>query len=217
MALLQVLWDKARRNKKSLMRQMWQEAQEGDISDQQFRELVTRYRDLGLTQGDLDQVRIDVYTAAFAQVDEDKVVTPEEEIELDQLQRTLGFPESHIAVKKKELARLRVLREIEQGSLPTASVDNLDAQAGEVVHWCEPAQLVGEGPEGHLAIANDKSGQPAGNLVFTNQRVIFQHRSVVLAFALATIVRAQMYPGGIEISDARGKTYSFHIVDEANV
>jgi hypothetical protein len=78
--------------------------------------------ELELTDEDISVVRVQAYNAALHAAKRDGRISPEEEAELEKLQKFLRIPDAAIANSKKELLRLRLLTEIQNGNLPTVSV-----------------------------------------------------------------------------------------------
>jgi hypothetical protein len=103
------------KDKKEFFDTILRAAGDGVLTDEEVAQIQTRYKELGLTQDDLKGIRVQAYNAALRAVKSDGVVTAEEEAELGKLQRFLMIPESEIAKSKRELARLRLLTEIQNG------------------------------------------------------------------------------------------------------
>ena len=109
------------KDKKEFLASLVTAAEDGKLTDDEIKEIQERYKELELTQDDLKGVRAQAYNAALRAAKADGVVTAEEEAELAKLQQFLMIPESEIAKSKKELARLRLLTEIQNGNPPTTN------------------------------------------------------------------------------------------------
>lgn len=126
------------KDKKEFFDTILRAAEDGVLTDEEIAQIQARYKELGLTQDDLKGIRVQAYNAALRAVKNDGIVTAEEEAELGKLQQFLKTPESEIAKSKKELARLRLLTEIQNGNPPSVSVPNVILQKSETAYWSEP-------------------------------------------------------------------------------
>jgi hypothetical protein len=177
--------------------------------------------------------RADVYESALHANEVNGTITKEAERELNQIQAFLRIPDVEIADGKKELAKFRLLNEIQAGNLPTVEVKNLVLQKGESPHWAEPASLLEErvvsrryegGSQGVSIrimkgvsyrvgasrgnLIADKQIVPVstGSLVVTNKRVIFNGNAKSFALRLDKILNVQPFGDGLQVSDDKGHT-----------
>jgi hypothetical protein len=131
-------------NKKEFREILLRAVDDGKLSKDEIDELDKKKTEFGLTDEDVKSIRAEIFAAAFSVAKDDKQVTEEEEKELKEIQKYLGLADDEIQTFKKELARLRLLNEIQKGNLPTVSVTNLVTQKGETAYWAEPAILAEE-------------------------------------------------------------------------
>lgn len=201
---------------------------DGKLTPEEIGELEQKKTEFGLTDQDLDKLKVDVFTTAFSAVKEDQQVTEDEEKELQQIQTYLGIPDDAILVTKKELARLRLLNEIQQGNLPTITTATLVKQKDEIVRWVEPSILVEEkvirrryeggsqgvsfrvakgvsyrvgGQRGHSVSEIGIVPVSTGELVVTNQRVIFRGDGKAFAIKLDKILDIQVFANMVQLSE----------------
>ena len=232
------------RDKKEFFTTLLSEAATGKLTDSEMKQLEAQYHALGLTPNDLKNVRAQAYCAALRAAESGGVVTAEEELELGKLQQFLMIPDAEIASSKRELAKLRFLSELKNGTPPPAiSVQNVILQRGETAYWSEPASLLEDrvvsrryeggsqglsfrimkgvtyrvgAYRGHLV--SDKAVLPvsSGNLIITNRRVIFQGDSKSFAFSLNKMLELHLYSDGIRLTDDRGKPRLVHFAQAGN-
>src|SRR3989344_1767889 len=105
-----------------------------------FQTLVDKYKD-----GKQKSLNKKEFRSALLQAASDGKLTKEEIDELDKKKSELGLTDDEIQHNKKELARLRLLNEIQQGNMPTMPpITNLITQKGEKIYWAEPSILAEE-------------------------------------------------------------------------
>lgn len=207
-------------------------AQDGKLADDEIKEIQARYKELDLTQEDLKSIRAQAYNAALRAAKSDGIVTADEEAELGKLQNFLMIPESEIATSKKELARLRLLTEIQNGNPPTISVFNVILQKSETAYWSEPASLIEErvvkrryeggsqgfsfriakgvsyrvgAHRGHLVTDTAALPVSSGELIITNKRVIFRGDAKSFNLRLDKLLELNFYSDGARLTDDKGK------------
>jgi len=215
-------------NKNDFKNALLQAVSDGKITSKEINELEEKKIDLGLTDEDVRQMRTDVYTKAFLVAKNDKQITKEEEIELQSIQEYLGLNDAEIQINKKELARLRLLNEIQLGNLPTITVSNLVLQKNERAYWVEPVIMAEEkvirrkyeggsqgmsfrimkgvsyrvgGHRGHLTSETGVVAVSEGELVITNKRVIFRGDKKSFATKLENILDIQIFSNGFQFSE----------------
>jgi hypothetical protein len=207
-------------------------AADGKLTDAEIKEIQAQYKELELTQDDIKSVRARAYNAAFRAAKADGVVTADEEAELERLQRFLMIPEADIANSRKELARLRLLTEIQRGNPPAISVPNVILQKTEVAYWAEPANILEErvvrrryegasqglsfriakgvsyrigAHRGHLITDTAVLPVSTGELVITSRRVIFRGDAKSFTIRLDKLLELQFYDDGVRLTDEKGK------------
>jgi hypothetical protein len=201
---------------------------DGKLTPKEIGELEQKKAEFGLTSQDLDRLKVDVFATAFSVAKGDQSVTEDEEKELQQIQSYLGIPDDAISATKKELARLRLINEIQQGNLPAIATVNLVKQKNEVVHWVEPSSLAEEkvvrrryeggsqgvslriakgvsyrvgGHRGHIVSETGIVPVSIGDLVITNQRIIFRGDGKSFAIKLDKILDIQIFTDMIQFSE----------------
>jgi hypothetical protein len=232
------------KDKKAFFAALMSAADDGKFTDAEIKQIQSRYKELGLTQKDLKGIRAQAYNAAFIAAKSDGVVTAEEETELANLQQFLMIPEHEIETSKRELARLRLLTEIQNGNPPTVSVPNIILQKSEIVYISEAGDILEErvvrrryeegsqgvsfriakgvtyrvgAQRGH--IVTDKAAIPisSGELVITNKRVIFRGDTKSFSLRLDKLLELNFYSDGARLTDDKGKPRIIRFSDVENV
>ena len=220
------------KDKKEFFQCVLNAADDGKLTDSEIRQIQTRKSELGLTDDDLKSVRVQAYNAALRAARSDDKVTAEEEAELDKLQSVLKISDVEITKSKQELARLRLLTEIQNGNVPTIQVQNVILQKSETAHWVEPGNILEErvvsrryeggsqgfsfriakgvsyrvgGHRGHLV--TDKAVVPvsSGELIITNRRVIFRGDAKSFNLRLDKLLDVNFFSDGVRLTDDKGK------------
>lgn len=204
---------------------------DGAISDPEMKDLQSLYGDYGLTLDDLAKMRVAVYIAALAGAKADGVVTAEEEAELHKIQAFLKIEDGAIAGSRAELARLRVIAEIEAGNLPGVAVSGLVLQKNETPHWSEPGALIEErvvsrkfegrssgvsfriakgvsyrigASRGNLISETAKLKVSHGDLIVTSWRVIFRGDKKSFTYRLDKLLDVNMFSNGVGVTGENG-------------
>jgi len=112
-------------NKKEFKQALLQAVNDGKLTKEEIDELDKKKKDFGLSEEDIKEMKSEIFATAFAVAKSDEQVTKDEERELLSIQKYLGLADDEIKSNKKELARLRLLNEIQQGNMPTVQVTNL--------------------------------------------------------------------------------------------
>lgn len=207
-------------------------AQDGVLTDEEVAEIQEKITEVGLTEQDLILVRAKAYEVAFNAVAFDRRITEDEEHELLRLKKFLMIPDEEVASTKKALDKLRLLAEIESGSLPTASIPGLVLEAGEVAHWSERGTLVEEkevslGYRGGTTGMNVKISKSityrvaaqkgtlvtekrmvdvcGGRFFVTSNRCIFHGDTKAFTVRLSEVSGVKYYTDGIGITDKKDK------------
>ena len=215
-------------NKKEFKQALLQAVNDGKITKEEISELDKKKKELELTDEDLKKMRVNIFVTAFAVAKSDRQVTKDEEQELSNIQKYLGLNDDEIQSSKKELARLRLLNEIQQGNMPTMPVTNLIMQKGEKAYWVEPAILAEEkvlrrrfeggsqgvsfrimkgvsyrvgGFRGHSVSETGVVAVSTGNLIITNKRIVFQGDNKSFAVKMDKILDSQLFTNGLQFSE----------------
>lgn len=216
-------------NKKEFRSALLQAASDGKLTKEEIDELDRKKGELGLTDEDIKGMKVEIFAAAFSATKADAQVTKDEEQELLSIQKYLGLADNEIQHNKKELARLRLLNEIQQGNMPTMPpITNLVMQKGEKVYWSEPSILVEEkvirrtyqggsqgmnfrvmkgvsyrvgGHRGHIASETGAVAVSDGELIITSNRIIFRGDKKSFAVKLDKILDIQLFTNGLQFSE----------------
>lgn len=231
------------KDKKEFLAGIINAAEDGKLTDDEINQIQARYKELELTQDDLKRIRAQAYNAALRAAKSDGVVTAEEGAELAKLQQFLMIPESEIAKSKKELARLRLLTEIQNGNPPSISVPNVILQKSEIAYWSEPASILEErvvkrryeggshgisfriakgvsyrvgAHRGHIVTDTAVVPVSSGELIITNKRVIFRGNAKSFNLRLDKFLELKSYTDGVRLTDDKGKPRVVKFADEGN-
>lgn len=215
-------------NKKDFKKALLQAVNDGKITKEEIDELDKKKSEFGLTDEDVKGMRAEIFAAAFSATKEDQQVTKDEEQELEKIQKFLGLADDEIQHNKKELARLRLLNEIQQGNMPTVQVTNLIMQKGEKAYWIEPATLAEEkvlrrkyeggsqgmsfrvmkgvsyrvgGHHGHITSETGVVAVSSGELIITSKRAVFRGDNKSFAVKLDKILDIQLFTNGLQFSE----------------
>jgi hypothetical protein len=232
------------KDKKRFLESLLRAAEDGKFTDDEIKELQSRYKEFELTEKDIKGVRVQAYNAALRAARSDGRISADEESELTKLQTFLKISDTEIAKSKKDLARLRLLTEIQNGNPPTVSVPNVILQKNEVAFWSEPGNILEErvvgrryeggskgvsfrimkgvsyrvgAHRGH--IVTDKAVVPvsAGHLIITNKRVIFRGDAKSFSIKFDKLLELNFYSDGMRVTDDKGKPRMIRFAEEGNI
>ncbi len=231
-------------NKKEFKQALLKAVNDGKITKEEISEIEKKKNELGLTGEDLKRMRADIFAKAFAVTKSDDQVTKDEEHELSTIQKYLGLADDEIQSTKKELARLRLLNEIQQGNMPIVQTTNLIMQKGEKAYWIESAILAEEkvlrrnfeggsrgvsfrimkgvsyrvgGFRGHSVSETGVVAVSNGDLIITNQRIIFRGDNKSFAVKLDKLLDVQLFTNGLHFSENnRSKPRLIKFVQQGN-
>ena len=215
-------------NKNEFKQALFCAVKDGKFTKEEIEKLDKMKNEFGLTDEDINGMKVEIFTAAYLVAKEDKQVTENEEKELKDIQKYLGIADDEIQTTKKELARFRLLNEIQKGNLPNVPIVNLVTQKGEEVYWVEPAILAEEkiirrnyeggshgvslrimkgvsyrvsGHRGHIVNETGLVPVSDGELVITKKRIIFRGDGKSFTINLNKILDIQIFSNGIHLSD----------------
>ena len=237
------MWQRAK-DKQEFFADLMRAAEDGKLTGKEITQIETRFKELMLTDDDLRKVRALAYAAALYAAKSDGSVTAKEEKEIAKIQQFLNIPDAEIAKSKKELARLRLLCEIQDGNPPSITVKNIILKKNEKAYWTEPASILEErvvkrgyqggshgvsirivkgvsyrigGHRGQLVI--DKAVIPVSNgeLVITNNRVIFGGSTKSFSIGFDKLLEFYMYSDGVRLTDDKGNPRIIQLADKANI
>ena len=214
--------------KKEFRQLLLQAVEDGKLTTSEISELETKKTEFGLTDADVLEIIVEVYTTAFVAAKADKQVTAEEEKELETIQKYLGLSDDEITHDKKELARLRLLNEIQNGNMPAVICSNVILFKDETPYWIEPADLIEEkvlrrryeggsrgvsvrvmkgvsyrvgGHRGHIVNETGLVSVSSGDLVITNKRISFRGDRKSYAINLDNLLGTELFTNGIYFSE----------------
>lgn len=165
-----------RARRKEFRRALLDAVADGELREEEMRDLERRRDEMGLEEEDIAEVRLEAYLLAYEKVAADQEVSDAEWIEMEKIQRFLGIKDGEVARTKKDLLRLHILHEVRSGNLPILRVGGLGLATGEQAHWREPMRR--PGPD----------GERRGELIVTSKRVIFRGREDSFAIRLSSIL-----------------------------
>lgn len=231
-------------DKERFKKDLLQAVSDGKLTKEEIDKLNRKRKEFGLSENDIDEMRIQAFTTAFASAKADEKVTKKEEQELLKIQKYLGISDVEIQSDKKELNRLRLLYEIQQGNIPSIQVTNLVMQKNEKAYWKEPAILAEErvisrhyeggsrgmsfrvmkgvsyrvgSYRGHPVSKKGIVPVSVGELIITNKRLIFRGDKKSLATKLDKILDIQLYTNGLFLSlSNRVKQVMIKFAEEGN-
>lgn len=221
--------------------------EDGSISDAELQELKTLYATLGLTQDDISQIRVLVFAKGVEAATAQNSLTAEEYAEFGKLQTFLGIPDSQVVNSRRQLARLRLITEIQGGNLPcrpASRAPNVILQKKETLHWVESASLLEErvvsrryvgGSSGFSfrimkgvtyrcgqsrgEYVTDKAVVPVsyGELVITNRRVIFRGDKKSFNLRLDKLLETGIYTNAVRLTGQNGTPRTVLLGDPDNI
>lgn len=215
-------------NKKEFKDALLKAVEDGKLTSEEIAELDKRKTELGLTEEDVRGMRAEIFTSAFAAAKSDTQVTKEEEEELGGIQKFLGLSDDEITHDKKELARLRLLNEIQNGNMPVITISNVVLFKGEKPLWVEPVDLIEEKTirqhysggssgmsfrvmkgvsyrvGGHRGTIQAEKGLvvvSSGDMIITNRRIIVRGDKKSFAIKLNNLLGSELFTNAIYLSE----------------
>jgi hypothetical protein len=231
------------KDKKEFLSNILRAAEDGAFTDEEMNQLQSQFKELELTQDDLKGIRATAYSAALRAAKSDGKITAEEEAELDKIQEFLKIPGTEIAKSRKELARLRLITEIQNGNPPTITIQNVVLQKKEIAHWSEPGSILEErvvkrryeggsqgvsfriakgisyrvgGHRGHIVTDTAVLPVSTGELIITNRRIIFRGDNKSFNLRLDKLLELNFYSDGVRLTDDKGKPRVVQFSDPEN-
>jgi len=201
--------------------------QDGLIGTEEATALSALRRENSITDAEASRIAIDVFREVATEVGSDRKLTREEDNLLRDLQVSLGLRDETIESELRELARLRLLSEIQTGMLPMIPSPILLKKA-EVCHHKEDAELwedvtksryeggysgfsfrimkgvryhVG-GSRGHRVGWQEFQATDRGQLIITNKRVVFVGGRKTIDTPYAKLLNIHVFEDGIQVNRA---------------
>lgn len=206
---------------------------DGKLSAEEIEQINQKKEEFGLTDAQLRDIKVQAFMTAYKVAAGDKRISAEEEKELQAMQEFFGLQEHEVGSTKKDLARFRLLHEIQTGNIPTVPVENIIMQKGERGLWVEPAHLVEEkvlrrryvggssgasfriakglsyrvgSYRGHSVSETGYVIVSTGDLILTSRRIIFRGDKKSFAIKLENLLDIQIFSNGVHFSEnGRGK------------
>jgi len=250
MGFIQKIFDKQKEKKQSKLNKeeffslLIEAASDGKLTNEEIETLNENATMYGLTEADINKIRMQAYNTAFLAIKRDGKITEEEEIELNKIQKYLKIPDEEIVNSKKELAKFRILNEIQNGILPTTIVPNLVLQKNETAHWKENACILENkvirrryeggsrgvsirlakglsyrvgGHRGQILTDTALIAVSQGELVLTNKRIIFKGDSKSLNMKLDKVLNFEFFSDGINITESSVKSRLLKLDNPKNI
>ena len=216
-------------NKKEFKSLLLKAVLDGKLTKEEIDSLDKKKSEFCLTDEDVKNMRMEIFTTAFEVAKDDKQITEAEEKELKKIQEYLGLADDEIYLTKKELARLRLINEIQKGNLPTVSVANVVMQKGEIAYWSEPAMLIEEkvirrfyqggsqsvsfrimkgvsyrvgGHRGQIVSETGLLPVSDGEVIISNNRIIFRGDGKSFVTKLDKILDIQIFTNCLQLSES---------------
>lgn len=231
------------KDKKEFLASILRAVEDGVLTDEEMDQIQSSFKELELTRDDLKDIRATAYTSALRAAKNDGKITAEEEVELNKIQEFLQIPSGEIVTSKKELARLRLVAEIQNGNAPTVTVQNVILQKKEVAHWVEPGSILEErvvsrryeggsqgvsiriargltyrvgAHRGHIVTDTAVMPVSTGELIVTNRRIIFRGDAKSFNLRLDKLLEVNFYSDGVRLTDDKGKPRIVQFNDPEN-
>lgn len=185
-----------------------------------------------LSEAERNQIHLAAYQQVYNKTIADRSLTVEEERQLSQIQSELGVPGDSVAHELSTLARLKLIREAQEGRLPVLRESPILLKHGELPHFVTDADLLEErvvdrgyvggsqgvsirimrgvsyrigGHRGHLVSKTDIIKVDHGKVVITNKRVAFAGLRASFSVPYGKILNFNVFQDGIQLN-REGKT-----------
>lgn len=116
-------------------------AKKGVFTANEKKIILDQCKLLNLTISDLKKIRALAFKYALNAEKPKRKITANQEIQFKEMQQFLMIPDNEIIEAKADLARLRILTEIENGTPPITYSPNIPLQKNEIAYWSESANL----------------------------------------------------------------------------
>jgi hypothetical protein len=227
-------WLEGDKKKEAFREKVKEAVSDGKLDAKDLKELEQTRQELGVTEARDDRtvIRKAIYNEAVAAVKKEGDITQTDAHELDKIQKFLALRNDQVEKTRWDLARLRTLTEIRNGSLPTvpdnnASLRGVPMEPGEVAHYSLSVELgdlpVTRGNDGlamvfgqpyesysvagHALPADNIRPQGDASLIITNQRLVIRTGSgKIAAIKFAPTAKIFLYSDGLRIEKTVGST-----------
>jgi hypothetical protein len=206
---------------------------DGRLSNSEMVDLSNLRKELDVTDAADDRtvIRREIYNEAVGAVREGGKLGPQEAANLAKIQKFLALRDDQLEQTKWDLARLRTLTEIRQGTLPTVQPSNVALRgvqfdAGEVAHYTVAVDILDQSStrgadglaarwatrhepgatSGHVLPEDGAKPVNEGSLIITNQRLLVKTGSRQAAVKYSTSEQIFLYSDGIRLQRTVGNT-----------
>jgi hypothetical protein len=226
------LGDKAK--KKQAYRDAVKEAvSDGRLSNSEMMDLTNLRKELDVTEAADDRtvIRREIFNEAVEAVREKGKLGAQESADLAKIQKFLALRDDQLEQTKWDLARLRTLTEIRQGTLPTVAASNValrgvQFEPDEVAHYAVAVDLLDQsstrGVDG-LEAATGRRHEPGatsghvlpedgakplgeGTLIVTNRRLLLKTGNRTAAVKYGSGGQIYAYADGLRLQRTVGNT-----------
>lgn len=226
------LGDKAK--KKQAYRDAVKEAvADGRLSNSEMMDLSNLRKELDVTDAADDRtvIRRGIFNEAVDAVREKGRLGPQESADLARIQKFLALRDDQLEQTKWDLARLRTLTEIRQGTLPTVTASNValrgvQFEPGEIAHYTVAVDLLDlpstRGADGLAAgggrrheagslsghVLPEDGAKPVGEgtLIVTSQRLLLKTGARTAAVKYGNSEQIFTYADGLRLQRTVGNT-----------
>lgn len=169
---------------------------DGMLTKEEFEELEDFSEATGLSPQEAAEISrrdaVDLYRRTVTMACQDGVITDEELESLHILADLLRLPEEEIRPFRNEVNRVRQLADIRKGKLPVLKKCGIELRSTEICHWKSRCTYV------YQTSTREKEVQ--GELVVTNDRVIFMAPERSLEFKAKRIANLDLYSNAVCIT-----------------
>lgn len=206
-----------------------QALRDGILTDDELEGILSEQRRQGLSDQDLRFFRTELFQLACETAGADRRLTPEEEHSLNRvIQRfNIDIKDSSIQRSARDLAKFRLLYEIDQGNLPVVELPGVALRGGEQAHAAVRASLLEErvirktyqggskgvsiriargvsyrvgSHRGHIKTETGIVPVSTGLLALTSRRVVFHGDRKSINATWSKVGSAELFKDGVIIS-----------------
>ncbi len=206
---------------------------DGKLSQTEMHDLSELRKELDVTDAADDRtvIRRELFNEAVGAVREKGKLGPQEAADLAKIQKFLALRDDQLEQTKWDLARLRTLTEIRQGTLPVVGATNValrgvQMEDEEVAHYTVPVDIMDQSSLRGLAgvaarwgagydlgsasshVLPEDGAKPVGEgtLIITNKRLVVKTGSRTAAVKYSNSEQIFIYGDGIRLQRTVGNT-----------
>ncbi len=227
-------WFEGDKKKEAFREKVKEAVSKGRLNPQDLKNIEEARQELGVTaaRDDRTVIRRAMYNEAVDAVKKDGDVSATDHLELDKIQKFLALRNDQVEKTRWDLARLRTLTEIRNGTLPVvpannASLRGVQMEPDEVAHYSMSveladlpstrgndglAMLCGKPYEsysaaGHAIPADGARPQGEASLILTNRRLVIKTESgKTAAIRYGPAAKIYLYGDGLRLEKSVGST-----------